>query len=219
MAALEAKTAFHYFIVLEPRFFFCPFLVFHVIMHGCSFGLPCSSVLIVPMFFSSTPKQKKSRHQRTTGHKMHICKYQTFAAAATKSALQGSQSAAPAMKSALRGPQSAELLPLPRNLGFKVQCCPCHEVCNKIHKVLRLPQNLHFRVHKVLACHEICTSRFTKYRACHETCTSRSTKYTPAMKSVHQDSHAQPCQGDSKDNIKMSKRSSRSRLPPISDNI
>ena len=57
-----------------------------------------------------------------------------------------------------------------------------------IHKVLRLPRNLHFKIHKALrlprntsrftkccACHEICT-RFTKCCACHEICISRFTK-------------------------------------------
>ena len=53
--------------------------------------------------------------------------------------------------------------------------CTCHgNLRFKVHKVLHLSQNLHF---KYCACHEIRTSRSTKYGACHEICTSRSTKY------------------------------------------
>ena len=94
-------------------------------------------------------------------------------APATKSAREGSQSAAPATKSAHQAPVPS------RRQGVHPSL--------KIHKVLRLPRNLHIQrrcpadarayirplgtQQKCSACHEICARRFTKYCACHEICT------------------------------------------------
>ena len=123
------------------------------------------------------------------------------------------QSTAPATKSAPQGPS---------------KYCHCHETCtSRSIKVLPLPRNLHFKVHQVLrlprnksACHVVCTSRSTKSCACHKICAFQGPQST---KSTHQDSHraALPKRFTaraltSKDNMKMPKRSFRSRLPPTS---
>ena len=90
----------------------------------------------------------------------------------------------PGAKSALRGSQRT--VPTIKSVLF-----PCHEICISRftkyctyweiytwnHQVLRLPQNLHFKVDQACStCHEICTSTFAKCCTHHEICTTRFTE-------------------------------------------